>query len=96
MARLKDLYKSKITAELNSEFGYNNLNAIPKIEKVVVSMGVGRAIQDKRIIDIDEEKLMQDVRRIAIELWDKVSETDWANRTIYEIGPRSITLDEES
>ena len=57
MARLKDLYKSKITAELNSEFGYNNPNAIPKIDKVVISMGLGRVIQDKRIMDTAKKDL---------------------------------------
>jgi large subunit ribosomal protein L5 len=51
MARLKDLYKSKISAELNSEFGYNNPMAVPRLEKIVVSMGLGKAIQDKRILD---------------------------------------------
>jgi large subunit ribosomal protein L5 len=57
MARLKDLYKSKITAEMNSEFGYTNLNAIPKMEKIVVSMGLGRAIQDKRIMETAKKDL---------------------------------------
>jgi large subunit ribosomal protein L5 len=57
MARLKDLYKSKITTELNSEFGYSNLNAIPKMEKIVVSMGLGRAIQDKRIMETAKKDL---------------------------------------
>ncbi|MCF7974673.1 MAG: 50S ribosomal protein L5 [Phycisphaerae bacterium] len=51
MARLKDLYKSKISAEMNGEFGYNNPMAVPRLEKIVVSMGLGRAIQDKRILD---------------------------------------------
>jgi large subunit ribosomal protein L5 len=57
MARLKDLYKSKITTELNSEFGYGNPMAIPKIEKIVVSMGLGRVIQDKRIMDTARKDL---------------------------------------
>jgi large subunit ribosomal protein L5 len=57
MARLKDLYKSKITTELNSEFGYGNPMAIPKMEKIVVSMGLGRVIQDKRIMDTARKDL---------------------------------------
>jgi large subunit ribosomal protein L5 len=47
MARLKDLYKSKITQELTKEFGYKNSMAVPRMEKFVVSMGVGNAVQDK-------------------------------------------------
>ncbi len=51
MARLRDLYKSKIVAELTNEFSYTNVMAVPKLEKIVISMGVGRAIQDKRFMD---------------------------------------------
>ena len=57
MARLKDLYKSKISAEMNSEFGYTNPMAIPKMEKIVISMGLGRAIQDKRIMETAKKDL---------------------------------------
>lgn len=57
MARLKDLYKSKITAELTSQFGYTNPMAVPKMEKVIVSMGVGKAIQDKRFLEMARQDL---------------------------------------
>jgi large subunit ribosomal protein L5 len=52
MARLKDLYKSKVVSELQKEFGYPSPMAIPKLSKIVVSMGVGRALQDKKYLDI--------------------------------------------
>ncbi len=45
MARLKDLYKSKVVPELVKEFGYKNPMAVPRIEKIVVSMGVGKAFR---------------------------------------------------
>ena len=51
MARLKDLYKSKISAEMQQKFGYSSVMAIPKLEKVVISMGVGKAIQDKKYLE---------------------------------------------
>ncbi|OXU14226.1 50S ribosomal protein L5 [Sedimentisphaera salicampi] len=51
MARLKDLYKSKIAAQMQDKFGYKSVMAIPKLEKVVLSMGVGNAIQDKKYLD---------------------------------------------
>ena len=57
MARLKDLYKSKITAELTSQFGYTNPMAVPRMEKVIVSMGVGKAIQDKRFLEMARQDL---------------------------------------
>ena len=58
MARLRDLYKSRIVPELTKEFGYKNLMAVPKIAKVVVSMGIGRATQDKRFLDLAKQDLM--------------------------------------
>lgn len=51
MSRLRDIYKSKIIAELKSEFGYTSVMAVPKVEKIVVSMGVGKALQDKKYFD---------------------------------------------
>lgn len=51
MARLKDLYSSKISPSLNEKYGYKSSMAIPKLEKIVVSMGVGKAIQDKKYLE---------------------------------------------
>ena len=51
MTRLKDLYKSKITSDLQKKFAYGSPMAIPKLEKIVVSMGVGKAVQDKKFMD---------------------------------------------
>jgi large subunit ribosomal protein L5 len=57
MARLRDLYKSKIVPELIKEFGYKNPMAVPKMEKIVVSMGVGRATQDKKFLELAKSDL---------------------------------------
>lgn len=51
MARLKDMYTSKIAPALKTTFKYSSPMAIPKLEKIVVSMGVGKAVQDKKFID---------------------------------------------
>ena len=58
MARLKDLYKSKIVPELTKEFSYKNPMAVPRMTKVVISMGVGRATQDKKFIEFAKKDLM--------------------------------------
>jgi len=58
MARLKDLYKSKIVPELTKEFSYKNPMAVPRMEKVVVSMGVGKAVQDKKFLELAKKDLM--------------------------------------
>jgi large subunit ribosomal protein L5 len=51
MARLKDLYKSRIVPALQNRFKYSSIMAVPKIEKIVLSMGVGRALQDKKFLE---------------------------------------------
>jgi large subunit ribosomal protein L5 len=58
MARLKDLYKTKIIQELTKEFGYKNSMAVPRMEKVVISMGIGRATQDKKFLELAKKDLM--------------------------------------
>ena len=57
MARLKDLYKSRVVPELVKEFNYKNPMAVPKLEKIVVSMGVGKATQDKKFIELAKSDL---------------------------------------
>jgi len=54
--RLKEVYKSKIIAVLTKEFGYKNVMQVPKLQKIVISRGVGAAIADKKIIEyaVDE------------------------------------------
>ncbi len=57
MARLKDLYKSKIVPELTQEFSYGNVMAVPKMEKIVVSMGIGKACLDKKFLELAKKDL---------------------------------------
>ena len=58
MARLRDVYKSKIISGLTEKFGYKNVMAVPKVEKVVISMGIGKALQDKKFLDIAKADLI--------------------------------------
>ena len=50
-ARLHTFYKEEITPKLTEEFGYTNQMALPKLEKIVINVGVGEAIQDKKALD---------------------------------------------
>jgi len=59
MARLLDLYKAKIIDALKAEFGYRNLMQVPKLEKIIVSMGVGQAARDKKLIEGAEADVTQ-------------------------------------
>ncbi|MEP6903049.1 MAG: 50S ribosomal protein L5 [Actinomycetota bacterium] len=57
MARLKEKYKKEIAPALAKEFGIENPMAIPKVEKVVVNMGIGEAIANSKILDTAVEEL---------------------------------------
>jgi large subunit ribosomal protein L5 len=51
MARLKDYYSKKVVPALIKEFKYKNPMQVPKMEKIVINMGLGEAIQNTKIID---------------------------------------------
>ena len=51
VARLRKQYDEQIRPALTEEFGYDNPNRVPKLEKIVINMGVGETTQDsKRIL----------------------------------------------
>ena len=54
--RLKKEYKERVVNALTDEFGYTNVMQVPKLEKIVLSRGVGAAVADKMLVDyaIDE------------------------------------------
>ncbi|MFZ3115197.1 MAG: 50S ribosomal protein L5 [Syntrophales bacterium] len=57
MARLKKYYTQEVVPALIKEWGYKNLLQVPKLQKIVVNMGVGEAIQNAKILDKAAEEL---------------------------------------
>ena len=57
MSRLKERYSKEVAPALQKEFGYKNVMAIPKIEKVVVNMGLGEATQNAKIVDTGADEV---------------------------------------
>ncbi len=51
MARLKELYNNEIRNQLQEKFKYENVMEIPKLEKIVINMGLGEAIQNPKALD---------------------------------------------
>ena len=51
MSRLKDLYKNEIMDHMIKKFGYKNVMEVPKLEKIVVNMGVGEAKENAKLLD---------------------------------------------
>ena len=50
-ARLKEVYKKEIVPALTKQFGYKSLMEVPRISKIVLNMGVGEAVGDKKILE---------------------------------------------
>ena len=59
MARLQDRYQKEIVPALKKKLGRENIHSIPKLEKIVVNMGVGKALQDKNRTEQSAEQLGQ-------------------------------------
>jgi large subunit ribosomal protein L5 len=57
MARLKELYEKEIIPQLVKDFNYENIMEVPRLEKVVINMGLGEAIQNIKILDSAVEEL---------------------------------------
>lgn len=51
MARVRDRYNEEVVNTLTSDFGYKNLYEVPKLQKIVVNIGLGEAVQNGRAID---------------------------------------------
>ena len=57
MSRLRERYEKDVAPALRKEFGYKNVMAVPKIEKIVVNMGLGEATQNAKIIDAGADEV---------------------------------------
>lgn len=57
MARLKDIYATSIAPELAKKFGRANVLSLPRLQKIVINMGVGKALQDKNRMEQSAEQL---------------------------------------
>ena len=51
MAKLHDYYKSSVVTELTKQFGYTSVMQVPRIDKITLNMGVGEAINDKKLLE---------------------------------------------
>lgn len=65
--RLKQEYKDRVIVALKEEFGYDNVMQVPKLQKIVLSRGVGAAVADKKLIDhaVDELSTITGQKAIA-------------------------------
>jgi large subunit ribosomal protein L5 len=59
MAKIKDVYQEKVVPALMKRFNYKNRMEVPKLEKIVINMGLGEAIQNIKILDSAAQELSQ-------------------------------------
>jgi len=64
--RLKEEYTGRIKAALTEEFGYKNVMQVPKLQKIVISKGVGAAVTDKKLIEYAVDELTKITGQKAI------------------------------
>ena len=91
MARLMDRYQKEITKQLAQKLGRTNPHSLPKLEKIVVNMGVGKALQDKNRMEQAAENLTQITGQRAQVTKAKVAISGFRLREGNEIGCR-VTL----
>jgi large subunit ribosomal protein L5 len=57
MSRLREKYQKEVIPALTKEFGYKNVMAVPRVEKVVVNMGLGEATSNAKLVDVGADEL---------------------------------------
>ncbi|MCK0144674.1 50S ribosomal protein L5 [Arenibacter sp. F26102] len=89
--RLKQEYKERVVKALKEEFGYKNVMQVPKLEKIVVSRGVGAAVADKKLIDHAVDELTNITGQKAISTMSKKDVAAFKLRKGMPIGAK-VTL----
>jgi large subunit ribosomal protein L5 len=91
MSRLKERYQKDVVSALQKEFGYTNVMAVPRIEKVVVNMGLGEATGNAKIVDAGADELTRISGQKAVVTKAKKSIAQFKVREGMPVGA-SVTL----
>ena len=89
--RLKKIYREQIAPELIKEFNYKTPMQTPKLEKIIVSMGVGEALQNKKLLDAAIDDLTLITGQKAVKTKARKSIANFKIRAGQEIGAK-VTL----
>jgi large subunit ribosomal protein L5 len=91
VARLKQEYKDKVVPALTEEFGYKNVMQVPRLQKIVISKGVGAAVADKKLIDHAVEEVTKITGQKAVPTISKKDVASFKLRKGMPIGVK-VTL----
>jgi large subunit ribosomal protein L5 len=86
MARLKEIYRKEVIPALTKQFGYKSSMQVPRISKIVLNMGVGEAIADKKILDNAVGDMTKLAGQKPVVTKAKKSIAIWKIRTGYPLG----------
>ncbi|MDX1601613.1 MAG: 50S ribosomal protein L5 [Salinimicrobium sediminis] len=89
--RLKKEYKERVISALTEEFSYSNVMEVPKLQKIVVSRGVGAAVADKKLIDYAVDELTAITGQKAVSTISKKDVASFKLRKGMPIGAK-VTL----
>ncbi len=89
--RLKSEYKERVVKALTEEFSYKNVMQVPKLERIVVSQGIGAAVADKKLIDYGIEEMSNITGQRAIATISKKDVANFKLRKGMPIGAK-VTL----
>jgi large subunit ribosomal protein L5 len=89
--RLKQEYKDKVVSALTEEFSYSNIMQVPKLQKIVLSRGVGAAVADKKLIDHAVDELTMITGQKAVSTISKKDVASFKLRKGMPIGAK-VTL----
>lgn len=75
MIRLKEKYQKEVLPAIKDKFGYKNIMEVPRLEKVIINMGVGEAIQNPKVLDkaVEEMTLISGQRPVITKAKKSVS-----------------------
>lgn len=93
-ARLKVLYNTQVAAELQKELNLSNANQVPKLEKIVLNVGLGKAKDDKKIMEVATNTLRKITGQQPIETVAKNSIAGFKLREGNKIGLKLTLRDE--
>ena len=91
LPRLKEEYKSRVIEALKEEFGYSNVMQVPKLERIVVSRGVGAAVADKKLLEYAVDELTNITGQKAVATISKKDVANFKLRKGVPIGAK-VTL----
>ncbi len=89
--RLKEEYKSRVIKALTEEFGYKNVMQVPRLQKIVISRGVGAAVADKKLIDYSVDEISRITGQKAVSTISKKDVASFKLRKGMPIGVK-VTL----